>query len=166
MPPGPHTPFITSVLACRGISFFSPDEDSCINRRNVGKFLTCFYVFSASRAWLNLFIITTSSGKKCFSLCMFASNTCTVFRLSTICSPCDGCGWCRCPWWQARNTYSFWVTYCKHFTPFLQSSQMQNKSWSIFIAVTAEVDPLTSKHERFLWTYKVTLYCETALCDE
>jgi len=21
---------------------FSPDEDSCINRRNVGKFLTCF----------------------------------------------------------------------------------------------------------------------------
>jgi len=44
--------FITSVLACHKISFFSPDEDSCINCRNVGKFLTCFYVFSASRAWL------------------------------------------------------------------------------------------------------------------
>ena len=55
MPPGAHTLFITSVLTCRGISFFSPDEDSCINRRNVGKFSTCFYVFSASRAWLNLF---------------------------------------------------------------------------------------------------------------
>jgi len=30
----------TSVLACHGISFFSPDEDSYINCRNVGKFLT------------------------------------------------------------------------------------------------------------------------------
>jgi len=33
-----RTHFITSVLACHGISFFSPDEDSCINCRNVGKF--------------------------------------------------------------------------------------------------------------------------------
>jgi len=87
-------------------------------------------------------------------------------RNTTICSPCDGYGSCRCPWWQARNKYSFWATHCKHFTPFLQSSQMQNKSWSIFIAATAEVDPLTSKHERFLWTYIVTLYFETTLCDE
>jgi len=31
--------------------FFNPDEDSCINYRNGGKFLTCFYVFTASRAW-------------------------------------------------------------------------------------------------------------------
>jgi len=46
------------------ISFFSPDEDSCINRRNVGKFLTCFYVFSASRAWLNLFIEVLASPKQ------------------------------------------------------------------------------------------------------
>jgi len=52
------------VLTCRGISFFSPDEDSCINRRNVGKFLTCFYVFSASRAWLNLFIEVLASPKQ------------------------------------------------------------------------------------------------------
>jgi len=30
---------------------FNPDEDSCINYRNFGKFLMCFYVFNASRAW-------------------------------------------------------------------------------------------------------------------
>jgi len=31
---------ITSVLACHAISFFSSDEGSYINCRNVGKFLT------------------------------------------------------------------------------------------------------------------------------
>jgi len=30
----------------------------------------------------------------------------------------------RCPCWQARNKYSFRATFCKHFTPFLQLSQM------------------------------------------
>jgi len=44
-----RTHFVTSVLKSHGISFFSPDEDSCIDCRNVGKFLTCFYVFVASR---------------------------------------------------------------------------------------------------------------------
>jgi len=37
----------------------------------------CFIRLSNSNSPLN--IITTSSGKKCFSLCMFASNTSTVF---------------------------------------------------------------------------------------
>ena len=53
-----RTHSITSVLACHGISLFSPDEDSCINCRNVGKFLTCFYVFSASRARLKFVCCT------------------------------------------------------------------------------------------------------------
>jgi len=49
-----------------------------------------------------------------------------------------------------EKNYTFRATYCKHFTPLLQLSQTQSKSWNIFIAVTAEVDLLTSKHERFL----------------
>ena len=69
----------------------------------------CFIRFSNSNSLLN--IITTSSGKKCFSLCMFASNTCTAFRLSTICSPCDGYGWCRWRWCRSGNyddAYAGW----------------------------------------------------------
>jgi len=42
-----RTHSITSVLACHGISFFSPDEDSCINCRNVGKFFKGVFMFLA-----------------------------------------------------------------------------------------------------------------------
>jgi len=55
----------------------------------------------------------------------------------------------RSPWRQTRQKCSFRATYRKHFTLFLQSSQMQN-NLNNFLAVRAEVDSLTTKHERFL----------------
>ena len=51
MQPGAHTFYNIRVRISQHF-VFRPDEGSCINYRNVGKFLTCFYVFTASRAWL------------------------------------------------------------------------------------------------------------------
>ena len=43
---------------------FSPDEDSCINYRNVGKFLTCFmFLLPVEPAW-SLFIEVLASPKQ------------------------------------------------------------------------------------------------------
>jgi len=53
VPPGARTFY--NIRARMSLDFgFSPDEDSSINCRNVGKFLTCFMLcfFTASRVWL------------------------------------------------------------------------------------------------------------------
>ena len=74
----------------------------------------------------------------------------------------------RYPWWQARSKYSFRATFCKHYMQFLQLSQMLHKSWTISIAVTAEVDLLTSKHKRCLWQLRLFHWHQNtnAFCED
>jgi len=47
-----RTHSITSVLACHGISFFALMKTVVSTVETLASFLTYFYVFSASRAWL------------------------------------------------------------------------------------------------------------------
>jgi len=53
--------------------------------------------------------------------------------------------------------------YGKRLPQFLPSKHMQNMSWEVFITVTAEVDSLAAKNERFLWKHQLTSCCETSI---
>ena len=71
VPPGAHTFYNISARISRHF-VFSLDEDSCINCGNVGKLLTCSYVFTASRAWL----------KFVYELVLFSISSSNIFILN------------------------------------------------------------------------------------